>query len=66
VALFMLVRILCRMLSMFYSPPSHCVPADGKLSKLPETEEPIILAPMGVLLVLDIVVFYLDYQAWSK
>ena len=32
----------------------------------PKLKNPIILAPMGVLLVLDIVVFYLDYQSVVK
>lgn len=27
----------------------------------PKLKNPVILAPMGILLVLDIVVFYLDY-----
>lgn len=32
----------------------------------PKLKNPIILAPMGVLLVLDIVVFYLDYPGMVK
>jgi phosphatidylserine synthase len=32
----------------------------------PKLKNPVILAPMGVLLVLDIVVFYLGYPSMVK